>query len=157
MVPPYPNYTWVAPSLESCVWPAGNTAAYGSNNCRHSKSTSCQNAHPKMWLWLWNNKDEFRKIFKYIPISTDTRITPEICEILTNKDIKAAKPEYYISPTGSIAFPKLQSWKKNVDTFYLIYEKINPRFPNSMLIQVMLSKASARSSNIDRWGREGLW
>ena len=42
---------------------------------------------------------------------------------------------------------------KNVGTFYLIQEKKDPRSPNPMLIRVMLSEASARSPNIDRWGR----
>ena len=42
----------------------------------------------------------------------------------------------------------LQSWEKMVGTFYLIQEKINPRFPNSMLIRVTLSEASARSPTL---------
>ena len=39
-----------------------------------------------------------------------------------------------------------------IGTFYLI----QPRFPNSMLIQVMLSEASARSPTLTDGGGEGL-
>ena len=62
------------------------------------------------------------------------------------------EPDWYVANTGFVN-PGTTIMEKNIGTFYLIQEKSDPRSPNSMLIRVMLSEASARSPNIDRWGR----